>query len=114
MFILNVMWDASVLVGQLLVLHEDSAMGWMTKELFINFSQGRVFSYLQDIHTTSEASPDSYSVHTQSKQLAQEANHLSLSRIRIKNMWLYVLYLHIPLYPHCVVLSETWIQLYLI
>ena len=73
-FILNVIWDASVLVGQLLALHEDSAMGWMTKELFINFSQGRVLSCLQNIHTTSEASPDSYSVHTQGKQLGQEVN----------------------------------------
>lgn len=86
-FILNVIWDASVLVGQLFALHEDSAVGWMTKELFVNFSHGRVFSYLQNIHTHYEASPDSYSVHTQGKQLGQEVNHLSLSGNRIKNMW---------------------------
>jgi len=29
-------------------------------------------------------------------------------------MELYVLYLHTPLYSHCVVLNETWRQLYLI
>lgn len=85
-FILNVIWDASVLVGQLLALHEDSAVGWMTKESFNNFSQGKVFSYLQNIQTTSEASPDSCSAHTQGKQLGQEANHLPLSGIRIKNV----------------------------
>ena len=87
MFILNVNWDASVLVGQLLALHEDSAMGWMTKELFINFSQGKVFSFLQNIQTNPEVSPDSYSAHTQGKQLGLEANHLSLSGIRIMNVW---------------------------
>jgi hypothetical protein len=86
-FILNVIWDASVHVGQLLALHGDSAVGWMTKELFINFSQGKVFSHLQNIHTTYKASPVSCSVHTQGKQLGQEANHLSLSGIRIKNVW---------------------------
>jgi len=87
MCILNVIWDASVLVGQLLALHEGSAVGWMTKESFIIFSQGKVFSYLQNIQTTSKARPVSYSVHTQGKQLGQEANHLSLSGIRIKNVW---------------------------
>jgi hypothetical protein len=38
-FILNVIWDVSVLVGQLLALHENSAVSWMTKESFISFSQ---------------------------------------------------------------------------
>jgi hypothetical protein len=34
------MWEASVLVGQLLALQEGNAFGWMTKQSFINFRQG--------------------------------------------------------------------------
>jgi hypothetical protein len=30
------MWEASVLIGQLLALQEGNAVGWMTKELFTN------------------------------------------------------------------------------
>jgi hypothetical protein len=37
------MWEASVLVGQLLTLQEGNAVGWMTKESSINFSQGKSF-----------------------------------------------------------------------
>jgi hypothetical protein len=33
------MWEGSVLVGQLLALPEGSAVGWMTKEISINFWQ---------------------------------------------------------------------------
>jgi hypothetical protein len=43
MFILFVMWDVSVLVGQLLALQEGSAVGWMTKETSINFWEGKRF-----------------------------------------------------------------------
>jgi hypothetical protein len=31
------MWEVSVLVGQLVALQEGIAVGWMTKELSINF-----------------------------------------------------------------------------
>jgi hypothetical protein len=37
------MWEASLPVGQLLVVQEDSAVGWMTKESSINFWQGKSF-----------------------------------------------------------------------
>jgi hypothetical protein len=43
MFMLYVVWEASVLVGHLLALHEGNAVGWMTKELSINFRQGQSF-----------------------------------------------------------------------
>jgi len=33
------MWEGSVLVGRLLALQEGSAMGWLTKEISINFWQ---------------------------------------------------------------------------
>jgi hypothetical protein len=32
-----VMWESSVLVGQLLALQEGNAVGWKSKESFINF-----------------------------------------------------------------------------
>jgi hypothetical protein len=67
MSMLYVMWEASVHVGQLLASQEGSAVCCMTKEFSINFWQGKVFSHLQSIQTTSEASPASYSVHTQRK-----------------------------------------------
>jgi hypothetical protein len=38
-----VMWEACVLVGQLLALQEGNAVGWMTKESSINFRQGKSF-----------------------------------------------------------------------
>jgi hypothetical protein len=50
------MWEASVLVGELHALQEGSAVGWMAKESSINFWQGRVFSHLHSIQTTSEMS----------------------------------------------------------
>jgi hypothetical protein len=31
MSVLNVMWEAAVLVGQLLALQEGNAVGWMTQ-----------------------------------------------------------------------------------
>jgi hypothetical protein len=37
------MWEASVLVGQLLALQEGSLVIWMTKESSINFGQGKSF-----------------------------------------------------------------------
>jgi hypothetical protein len=37
------MWEASVLVGQLLALQEGSALAWMAKESSINFRQGKSF-----------------------------------------------------------------------
>jgi hypothetical protein len=43
MSMLYVMWDSSVLVGQLLALQEGDAVGWMTKESSINFRQGKNF-----------------------------------------------------------------------
>jgi hypothetical protein len=43
MSMLYVMWEASVLVGQLLAVQEGSAVGWITKESFINFRQGKSF-----------------------------------------------------------------------
>jgi len=36
-FILCVMWEARVLVGQVLALQEGSAVGWMANESFISF-----------------------------------------------------------------------------
>jgi len=48
-------------------LQEGSAVGWMAKESFISFWQGKVFPYRQIIQTTSEASPPSYSVCTEDK-----------------------------------------------
>jgi hypothetical protein len=57
MFILYVMWEASILAGHLLALQEGSAVGLMTKESSINFWQGIVVCYLQSIQTTSETSP---------------------------------------------------------
>jgi len=67
MFILCVIWEASVLVGQLLALQEGSALGWMAKESSISFWQGKSLSHLQGIQTTSKASLASYSVHAQGK-----------------------------------------------
>jgi hypothetical protein len=61
------MWEALVLDGQVLALQEGSAVGWMAKESFISFWQGKVFSHRQSIQTTSEASPLSYSVCTEHK-----------------------------------------------
>jgi hypothetical protein len=43
MFMLYVMWEVSVFVGQLLALQEGNAVGWVTKELSINFRQGKSF-----------------------------------------------------------------------
>jgi hypothetical protein len=40
MSMVYVMWEASVLVGLLLALHEGNAVGWMTKES-INSRQGK-------------------------------------------------------------------------
>jgi hypothetical protein len=44
MFILFVMWEDFVLVGQLLAVQAYSAVGWMTKESSISFWQGGVLS----------------------------------------------------------------------
>jgi len=61
------MWEASVLVGHVLALQDGNAVGWMTKESFISFLQGQVFSHRQIIQTTSEASPPSHSVCSEHK-----------------------------------------------
>jgi hypothetical protein len=66
MSMLYVIWEASVLIGQLLALQEDNAAGWMTKESPINFRQGKSFSHLQMIQATSKASPACYSVRSES------------------------------------------------
>jgi hypothetical protein len=42
-YMLFVMWEASVLLGQLLALQEGSAVGWMTKESSISFWEGKSF-----------------------------------------------------------------------
>jgi len=55
-FILNVIWDASVLVGQLLALHEDSAVSWMTKESYISLWLGEVLCHLQRFQTSDASS----------------------------------------------------------
>jgi hypothetical protein len=43
MFMLYVMWESSVLFGQLLALQEGSSVGWMTLESSMNFKQGNSF-----------------------------------------------------------------------
>jgi hypothetical protein len=111
MLIFYVMWEAAELVGQLLALQEGSAVGWMTKESSITFWQGKVFSHLQRIQTTSETSPSPIQSLHRAKSLGQEANHLSLSSAR---GGMYALYLQTTLYPHRVVLNESKRQLYLI
>jgi hypothetical protein len=67
MSMLYVMWEATVLVRQLLALQEGNAVGWMTKESSINFKSGKVFSHLHSIQTPSEASPSFWSVYTWGK-----------------------------------------------
>jgi len=59
--------EGSVLVGQLLALQGGSAIGWMTKEISINFWQKKVFCHLQGIQTKSEATPAASSFHAQGK-----------------------------------------------
>ena len=87
MFMLYVMWNTSVLIEHMPALQEGSAVGWMTKESYISVRQGEVFSHLQSIQTTSEASTASYLFPFWGKQLGQEAYHLPLSSARVKNMW---------------------------
>jgi hypothetical protein len=62
MSMLCVIWEASVLVGQLLDLQGGSAVGWVAKELSINFKQGKSFLLSSKHPDNSEASPASYSV----------------------------------------------------
>ena len=66
-FILYLMWEAFVLVGQLLAVHEGSSGGWITKEPFLCFWQQNIFCHLQSMHTTSEASLASWSVRAKGK-----------------------------------------------
>jgi hypothetical protein len=92
------MWKPTV-AGKLFVLHEDSVVGWMMKESSINYWQGKVVSHPQSIHTISEVSLDSYSLCTQGiKWLGHEANHLSLSGARVKNVWSRMRRTSTPLY----------------
>jgi hypothetical protein len=64
MSMLYVMWEASLLVRELLALQEGNALGWLSKESLSISGRGRVFSHLHNIQTNSEASPASYSVHS--------------------------------------------------
>jgi hypothetical protein len=43
MSMVYVMWEASVLVGQLCAVQEGNALGWIIKEAAINFGQGKKF-----------------------------------------------------------------------
>ena len=87
MFILRVIWDSSVLVAQLLALQEGRAVGWMNKESSINFGQGNfVLMFMTSTQPLRSAQPLIQSV-VSVKWLGNEANHLSLSSARIKNMW---------------------------
>jgi hypothetical protein len=43
MWMLYVMWEASLLVRQLLAVQEGNALGWTAKESSINFRQGKSF-----------------------------------------------------------------------
>lgn len=81
----------------------------LIKESSIHFWQGKVLFHLQRIHTTSEASLASCSVHTQGKVAVPGSKTLISVQFQGKGcVELYVLYLHAHLYPHCVVHNETW------
>jgi hypothetical protein len=69
------MWEAYVFVGQLLVLQEGIAVGWIIKESSINFWQAKAFSHLQNIQTAYTSIHFTLRV----EQLGQEANHLFIS-----------------------------------
>jgi hypothetical protein len=69
------MWEAYVLVGQLLALQEGSAVGWIIKESSINFCQAKAFSHLQNIQTAHTSIQFTLRV----EQLGQEAYHLFIS-----------------------------------
>jgi hypothetical protein len=69
MLMLFVMWEASILVGQLLALQEGSAVGWMTKELPNNFRQGSslLSSLKHPDNLRDQSSTASYSLHAEGK-----------------------------------------------
>jgi hypothetical protein len=75
MFILYVMWEGYVLVGQLLALQDGSAVGWIIKQSSINFWQAKAFSHLQNIQTAHTPIHSTLRV----EQVGQEANHLLIS-----------------------------------
>jgi hypothetical protein len=102
-FILCVMWEASVLFRQLPAWQEGSALGWMTKESLIYFWEGKVSSHLLRIQTTSKVSPALPPIQTalRVKRLGQKA-----TSARVKIMWSWVQYICSPLEPHCVVLCQ--------
>ena len=82
----------------------------MTKESSINFQQGKSFlSSSEHADNLWDHLPPVQSV-LRLKWLGQKANPWPLSSARVKN----TLYFHNPLYPHCVVVNETWRQFYLI
>jgi hypothetical protein len=114
MLILCVIWDSSVLVSQLLALQEGNAVSWMNKESSINFRQ-RNFAviFIASTWPLRPAQPLIQSV-VRVKWLESEANPLSLSSDRVKNMWRSKCCTFTPLYSHCLVLNETWKDLYLI
>jgi len=64
------MLEDSVLVGQLRVLQEDSAVSWMTDESSISLWLGKVFCHLQRFQM-SEASPASNLVRTEVRAAGQ-------------------------------------------
>jgi hypothetical protein len=112
-FNLNVIWDASVPVGQLLALHEDSAVGWMTKESFINFSQRKVSLIFKTSRQLLRPAQTPISSILRANSWARKQPLISVWHYDKECVDPCVLYFHIPLYPHCVVLSETWRQHYL-
>jgi hypothetical protein len=78
--------------------------GLLAKES-IHFWQGKVLSHLQRIHTTSEASLASYSVHTQDKVAVPGSKPLISVQFCVPPVTSIALY---------VVHNETWGQLYFI
>jgi hypothetical protein len=74
----------------------------MTMESLINFCQGKGFSHLQSIQTTSKVIPTLPPIQSilRVKQLGQEANLFSLSSARVKNIRGCVCSTSTPLYRH--------------
>jgi hypothetical protein len=80
---LYVIWEASVLVGQLLALQESNAVGWMTKESSNNFRQGKVSVIFKASKQPLRPAQLPIQSVLRGKWLGQEANHLSLSSARV-------------------------------
>jgi hypothetical protein len=98
MFILYVMWEASVFVGKLFSLQEVSAVGWMTSESSINVRQGKIFlSFSKHPDKLRPAKPPIQTV-LRVRQLGQEPNNLSLCSTGVKNVWSCMYYTSTLLY----------------